>query len=89
MTGLNVAIRIGVATVLPGDVVLGSEPGLIFIPPHLMQEVVERSERTRPEDFWGQIHILEGRYTSGQVGGNWTDEMHTDFAEWAETHPVA
>ena len=87
MTGLNVPIRIGVATVLPGDVVLGSESGLIFIPPHLAQEVVEHSERTRLEDFWGQIRIREGRYTSGQVDGNWTDEMRSDFAEWAKAHP--
>ena len=85
MTGLNVAIRIGVATVLPGDVVLGSESGIIFIPPHLVQEVVERSERTRQEDFWGQMRIREGLYTSGQVDGNWTDAMRADFAAWLET----
>ena len=87
MTGLNVPIRIGVATVLPGDVVLGSESGLIFIPPHLAQEFVEHSERTRLEGFWGQIRIREGRYTSGQVDGNWTDEMRSDFAEWSKAHP--
>jgi regulator of RNase E activity RraA len=89
MTGLNVPIRIGPATVLPGDVVLGSESGLIFIPPHLAQEVVERSERTRLEDFWGQLRIRESRYTSGQVDGNWTDEMRADFAEWVKTNPPA
>ena len=86
MTGLNVPIRIGIATVLPGDVVLGSESGVIFIPPHLAQEVVERSERTRLEDYWGQLRIREGLYTAGQVDGNWTDAMRTDFAEWAQAH---
>jgi regulator of RNase E activity RraA len=89
MTGLNVPIRIGVATVLPGDVVLGSESGVIFIPPHLAQEVVERSERTRLEDFWGQLRIRESLYTSGQVDGNWTDAMRADFAEWAKAQPAA
>ena len=88
MTGLNVPIRIGGATVMPGDVVLGSESGIVFIPPHLAQEVVEHSERTRLEDFWGQIRIREGRYTSGQVDGNWTDEMRSDFAEWSKSHPA-
>ena len=89
MTGLNVPIRIGVATVMPGDVVLGSESGLIFIPPHLAKEVVEHSERTRLEDFWGQIRIREGRYTSGQVDGNWTDEMRSDFAQWSQSNTAA
>jgi regulator of RNase E activity RraA len=87
MTGLNIPIRIGVATVLPGDVVLGSESGIIFIPPHLAQEVVERSERTRLEDLWGQMRIREGLYTSGQVDGNWTDAMRADFAAWIATQP--
>lgn len=87
MTGLNVAIRIGIATVLPGDVVLGSESGIVFIPPHLAQEVVEHSERVRLEDFWGQMRIREGLYTSGQVDGNWNDAMRADFAEWVQTNP--
>ena len=88
MTGLNVPIRIGEATVLPGDVVLGSVSGLIFIPPHLAQEVVERSERIRLEDTWGQMRIREGKYTSGQVDGNWTDGMRADFADWLANQPA-
>jgi regulator of RNase E activity RraA len=85
MIGLNCPIRIGNATVLPGDVVLGSVSGLIFIPPHLAQEVVESSERIRRQDFWGQMRIREGKYTSGQVDGNWNDEMRADFEAWMQT----
>ena len=84
MNSLNAPIRIGEATVLPGDVVLGSISGVVFIPPHLVQEVVERSERIRKEDEWGQIRIREDKYTSGQVDGNWNDEMRADFAVWFE-----
>jgi regulator of RNase E activity RraA len=75
-------VRIGEATVLPGDVVLGSCSGVVFIPPHLAQEVVERSEKIRCEDEWGQLRIREGIYTSGQVDGNWNDTMRADFAAW-------
>lgn len=85
MCGLNVPVRIGEATVLPGDVVLGSVSGIVFIPPHLAQVVVERSERIRLEDFWGQMRIREGVYTSGQVDGNWSEEMRADFAAWMAT----
>jgi regulator of RNase E activity RraA len=85
LVGLNSPIRIGGATVLPGDVVLGTCSGVVFIPPHLAQEVVENSERIRREDQWGQMRIREGKYSSGQVDGNWNDAMRADFAEWIKT----
>ena len=44
LTGLNTPIRIGKVTVMPGDVVLGDRMGLVFIPPHLLQKVVERAD---------------------------------------------
>lgn len=89
LTGLNCPIRIGNATVLPGDVVLGSCGGVVFIPPHLAQEVVESSERIRKQDEWGQMRIREGKYTSGQVDGNWTDAMRADFEAWFTTQGEA
>ncbi len=82
LTSLNGPLHVGGATCLPGDVVLGSISGVIFIPPHMAQLVVEESERIRLEDFWGQMRINEGKYTSGQVDGFWTDEMHADFKNW-------
>ncbi|MBI3911344.1 MAG: RraA family protein [Armatimonadetes bacterium] len=85
LVGLNCPIRIGHATVLPGDVVLGTCTGVIFIPPHLVQEVVEESERVRLQDRWGQMRLREGKYLPGQVDGKWTDEMRTDFEEWRKT----
>jgi regulator of RNase E activity RraA len=88
LNSLNAPIRIGQATVLPGDVVLGSVSGIVFIPPHLALEVVERSERIRKEDEWGQMRIREGKYTSGQVDGNWNDEMRADFAVWYEENKL-
>ncbi|HEX7071822.1 MAG TPA: hypothetical protein VF190_13495, partial [Rhodothermales bacterium] len=44
LTGINVPVRIGQAVVFPGDVVLARREGVVFIPPHLAQEVVERAE---------------------------------------------
>lgn len=83
LAGLNSPVRIGSATVLPGDVVLGTCSGVIFIPPHLAQEVVETSERIRLQDRWGQMRLREGRYLPGQVDGNWTEEMWADFNAWS------
>jgi len=85
LCGLNCPVRIGAATVLPGDIVLGTCTGIVFIPPHLVQEVVESSELTRLQDEWGQMRLREGRYLPGQVDGNWTAEMHADFQAWQES----
>ena len=82
LMGINVPIRIGNVTVMPGDLVLGSEEGLIFIPPHLAQEVVESSERTRLRDEFGHQRLREGKYTPGQIDQKWTPEIQKDFEEW-------
>ena len=40
MMGINCPARIGQVMVMPGDVVLGREGGVVFIPPHLAEKVV-------------------------------------------------
>jgi 4-hydroxy-4-methyl-2-oxoglutarate aldolase len=82
LAGLNGPVRIGGATVLPGDVVLGTWTGVIFIPPHLAEEVVTESEMVRLKDQWGQMRLREGKYLPGEVDGHWTEAMHADFEEW-------
>src|SRR5688572_27410890 len=42
--GINIPIRIGRATVLPGDVVLAKKGGVVFIPAHLAEEVLLNAE---------------------------------------------
>jgi regulator of RNase E activity RraA len=39
--GINIPVRIGSTTVMPGDVVLGDRSGIVFIPPHLVQGAVD------------------------------------------------
>jgi regulator of RNase E activity RraA len=79
--------RIGEATCVPGDVVLGTSTGVIFIPPHLAQEVVERSEEVRLKDAFGQQRIREGVYTPGEVDRKFSDEMEKDFEDWEANRP--
>jgi 4-hydroxy-4-methyl-2-oxoglutarate aldolase len=75
-------VRIGQATVLPGDVVLGTRTGIIFIPAHLAQEVVERSEDIRLRDTFGHQRLREGKYTPGEIDRKWSDAIEADFARW-------
>lgn len=85
LAGINIPLRIGEATVLPGDVVLGTPTGVIFIPPHLVQQVVERSEDIRMRDRFGKQRLREGRYTPGEIDRKWTPEIESDFKEWLNT----
>ena len=80
---VNGPIRIGNAAVLPGDIVLGAREGVSFIPPHLAEEVVTRSENVRQRDVFGKSRIADGIYTSGQVDVSiWADEIEADYAGW-------
>jgi 4-hydroxy-4-methyl-2-oxoglutarate aldolase len=82
---INGPARIGEATVLPGDVVLGTPTGVIFVPPKLAAEVVENSETTRMRDYFGKMRISEGIYTPGEVDRGWSDPMNADYEQWKNT----
>jgi regulator of RNase E activity RraA len=84
LTGINVPIRIGQVTVLPGDILVSDPEGLTFIPPHLAEKVVVQSERTQLRDRWGHQMLRERKYTPGQIDGKWTQEMEADFEQWAQ-----
>ena len=85
MVEINGPVRIGEATVLPGDVVLGTPAGLVFVPPHLAQQVVDSSEKVRMRDYFGKMRISQGAYTPGEVDRKWSQEMDADFEEWKKT----
>jgi regulator of RNase E activity RraA len=82
MIGINIPIRIGGALVMPGDVVLGRDGGVIFIPPQLAERVVQSSEITRLRDIFGKGRLRAGVYTAGQIDGRWTDAIEADFTQW-------
>lgn len=88
LTEINGPVRIGNTTAMPGDIVLGTPTGVIFIPPHLAKEVVERSESVRLRDYFGQLRIREGTYTPGEVDRKWSEEMDADFETWSKTNSL-
>jgi regulator of RNase E activity RraA len=70
VTGINVPVRIGKVTVLPGDVVFGDREGVYFIPPHLVQEIVDQAEITHVHDEWTKKKFDEGKYKSTDIYGS-------------------
>lgn len=94
MLGLNVPARLGsgpkTAICLPGDVVYGCSGGVLFIPPHLVVEVVENGAKTQVKDMFGFKMISENRFTTAQIDKNtWTEEMLDLLMEYIRTEPEA
>ena len=84
MIGINIPIRIGQAAVMPGDVVLGRDGGVLFIPPQLAEKVVRTSEVVQLRDLFGHQRLREGKYTAGQIDTRWAAEIERDFSQWLE-----
>ena len=86
LVGINKPTRIGHAMVMAGDVVLGRNGGVIFIPPHLAELVVKTSEIVRLRDMFGHQRLREQKYTAGQIDNRWSDEIEKDFSTWLNDH---
>ena len=83
LMGINVPIRIGNTTVMPGDVALGGPEGITFVPAELAEKVADHSELTHLQDDWGHEMLREGKYTPGEVDGRWTRQMVEQFNAYA------
>ncbi|MDI9498992.1 MAG: RraA family protein [Bacillota bacterium] len=89
MTGFNAPCRVGEAICMPGDVVLGTLSGVVFIPPHMAEDVATNAEKLKIRDVFGFQRLQEGVYTTAQVDRKWTPEMNRDFLQWFATDPRA
>jgi 4-hydroxy-4-methyl-2-oxoglutarate aldolase len=87
LVSINAPIRIGRAIVLPGDVVLAKKYGVIFIPAHLVEDLVITSEVTALRDEFGHKRLREGKYKPGQIDSQWSDEIKKDFMNWVDNYP--
>ena len=80
MISFNGPVRLGdgehAAICLPGDVVYGCSGGVLFIPPHLVVEVVENGAKTQVKDIFGFEMITFNKFTPAQIDKNtWSVEM--------------
>ena len=87
LTSINAPIRIGQATVLPGDVVLAKKYGVVFIPAYLAEELVITSEVTALRDEFGHQRLRERKYLTGEIDSEWTEEIKKDFLNWLNNYP--
>jgi 4-hydroxy-4-methyl-2-oxoglutarate aldolase len=78
VTGINIPVRIGKTLVMPGDIVLADREGLWFIPPHMVQPVLDSGEVSRARDDWSLMMLGTGKYTSRQIYGPLTPELQKE-----------
>ena len=83
LTGINVPVRIGGVTVMPGDLVVGDREGVYFIPPQFVQEVLDRADETHIHDEWTKKKFAEGKYKSSEIYGSPSDpKLQQEYQEY-------
>lgn len=86
-TGINTPIRIGQVTVFPGDIVFANEYGVVFIPAHLAEELAKSSALVGLRDEYERVLLQQNKYPSGQIHGDWSDEIKNLFRAWVDKYP--
>lgn len=83
LTGINVPIRIGSVTVMPGDLVVGDREGVYFIPPQFVKEVLDHADETHIHDEWTKKKFDEGKYKSSEIYSSPKDpKLQQEYREY-------
>jgi len=85
LTGINVPIRIGGVTVMPGDLAVGDREGVYFIPPQFVKEVLDRADEIHIHDEWTKKKFAEGKYKSSEIYSSPTDpKLKQEYQEYLQ-----
>jgi 4-hydroxy-4-methyl-2-oxoglutarate aldolase len=83
LTGINIPIRIGGVTVMPGDLVVGDREGVYFVPPQFVKEMLDRADEIHVHDEWTKKKFAEGKYKSSEIYGSPKDpKLHEEYREY-------
>jgi regulator of RNase E activity RraA len=70
LAAVNVPIRIGNVTVMPGDLVVGDREGVSFIPAQNAETILDRADETHIHDEWTRKKFDELKYKSSEIYGS-------------------
>jgi len=83
LTGINLPIRMGGVTVMPGDLVVGDREGVYFIPPQFVREILDTADETHIHDEWTKKKFAEGKYKSSEIYSSPTDpKLQQEYREY-------
>jgi regulator of RNase E activity RraA len=67
LTGINIPVRVGNTTVMPGDLVFGDSEGVYFIPPQFVEPILKQAEITHVHDEWTKAKFQTGKYKASEL----------------------
>src|SRR5215469_10177867 len=83
LTGINVPVRIGDVTVMPGDLVVGDREGVYFVPPQFVKEILDKADETHIHDEWTKKKFAEGKYKASEIYGSPSDpKLKQEYQEY-------
>jgi regulator of RNase E activity RraA len=78
LSAVNVPIRIGNVTVMPGDIAIGDREGVTFVPPQSLERIVDAADTTHIHDEWTRKKFDEGKYKSSEIYSSPRDQALRD-----------
>jgi regulator of RNase E activity RraA len=82
-----VPVRVADVTVLPGDVVIGDQSGVLFFPPQLAADAIKGAEDTVYTETFKREMIRTRKYRTKEIYPRLSPELEKVFEEWKKTHP--
>jgi regulator of RNase E activity RraA len=83
LSAVNVPIRIGNVTVMPGDIAIGDREGVSFVPPQALEQMVNAADTTHVHDEWTRKKFDEGKYKSSEIYGSPRDPaLRQEYQEY-------
>ncbi len=75
----NVPVRIGRATVVPGDIVIADDTGVLFIPPHLVEQVLAQAGAKVSKENFQREMLKTNKYRFGDVYPTLSPELQEEY----------
>ncbi len=90
LVSFNGPCRIGEALCVPGDIVIGNENGVLFLPSHMVDFVIENAFKMQARDLYAFPRLRAGQYTTADVDAPvWPLPMLQDLLAFLERDPSA
>ena len=89
LVSFNGPCRIGEALCVPGDIVIGNENGVLFLPSHMVDFVIENAFKMQARDLYAFPRLKAGQYTTADVDAPvWPLPMLRDLLAFRERDPA-